>query len=47
MIVENRRARAHLDVPLILMVAAMSIFGVLAISVATFSFGAHSQYITS
>ena len=37
MIAENRRARAHLDVPLILLVAAMSIFGVLAVCVATYS----------
>ncbi len=37
MIAENRRARAHIDIPLILMVGAMSIFGVLAVSVATFS----------
>lgn len=37
MIVENRRTRAHVDVPLIVMVFALSIFGVLAVSVATYS----------
>ena len=37
MIAENRRARAHIDIPLILMVSAMSIFGVLAVCVATFT----------
>ena len=37
MIAENRRARAHIDVPLILMVCAMSLFGVLAVCVATYS----------
>lgn len=37
MIVENRRARAHLDIPLIMMVFLMSIFGVLAVSVATYT----------
>ena len=37
MIAENRRARAHVDVPLIMLVAAMSIFGVLAVCVATYS----------
>ena len=37
MIAENRRARAHIDIPLILLVSAMCIFGVLAVCVATFS----------
>ena len=37
MLTENRRSRAHIDVPLILMVAAMCLFGVLAVCVATFS----------
>ncbi len=37
MIVENRRTRAHVDVPLIVMVFALAIFGVLAVSVATYS----------
>ncbi len=37
MIAENRRARAHIDIPLILLVSAMSLFGVLAVCVATFS----------
>lgn len=37
MIAENRRARAHTDIPLILLVSAMSIFGVLAVCVATFT----------
>ncbi len=33
----NRKVRAHIDLPLILMVAGMSIFGVLAVCVATYS----------
>nr|MBR4280603.1 FtsW/RodA/SpoVE family cell cycle protein [Clostridia bacterium] len=37
MIAENRRARAHIDLPLILMVSALSLFGVLAVCVATFT----------
>ena len=37
MIAENRRARAHIDIPLILMVSALSLFGVLAVCVATFT----------
>ncbi len=37
MIAENRRARAHLDLPLIFLVGAMSVFGVLAVCVATYS----------
>ena len=37
MIAENRRARAHIDVPLILLVSVMSLFGVLAVCVATFT----------
>ncbi len=37
MIAENRRTRAHIDVPLILLVSAMSLFGVLAVCVATFT----------
>jgi len=37
LIAENRRARAHIDVPLILLVSAMSVFGVLAVCVATYS----------
>lgn len=37
MIAENRRARAHIDIPLILLVSAMSIFGVLAVCVATYT----------
>lgn len=37
MIVENRRARAHVDVPLIMMVFGLAIFGVLAVCVATYS----------
>lgn len=39
MIVENRRARAHMDWPLIIMVFAMAIFGVLSVCVATFAPG--------
>ncbi len=37
MIAENRRARAHIDIPLILMVSGLSLFGVLAVCVATFT----------
>lgn len=37
MIVENRRARAHVDVPLMVMVLGMAVFGVLAVCVATYS----------
>jgi len=37
LITENRRARAHVDWPLILMVAALSLFGVLAVCVATYT----------
>lgn len=37
MIAENRRTRAHIDIPLILLVSAMSIFGVLAVCVASFT----------
>lgn len=37
MIIENRRTRAHLDVTLLLLVFGLSIFGVLAIAVATYS----------
>ena len=36
MIADNRRARAHLDIPLIVLVLAMSAFGVLAVCVATY-----------
>ena len=43
MIAENRRARAHIDIPLILLVSAMSIFGVLAVCVATFSPGSTAE----
>lgn len=37
MIAENRRARAHVDKTLIILVFSMAIFGVLAVCVATFS----------
>ncbi len=37
MIANNRRTRAHIDIPLIVLVAAMSMFGVLAVCVATFT----------
>lgn len=37
MIAENRRARAHFDIPLVLLVGVMSVFGVLAVCVATYS----------
>ena len=43
MIAENRRARAHIDIPLILLVSAMSIFGVLAVCVATYSPGSTAE----
>ncbi len=36
MIAENRRTRAHIDVPLILLVAGLSLFGVIAVCVATY-----------
>ena len=37
MIAENRRARAHVDVTLIIIVYTLSIFGILAVAVATYS----------
>ena len=37
MITENRRARAHVDIPLLALVFAMSLFGVVAVCVATYS----------
>ena len=37
MIAENRRSRAHIDVPLILMVFALALFGVLSVTVATYT----------
>ena len=37
MIAENRRSRAHIDVPLILLVFALALFGVLCVTVATYS----------
>ena len=37
MIVDNRRSRAHTDWPLIFMVGALSLFGVVAVCVATFT----------
>ena len=37
MIADNRRTRAHTDWPLILMVAGLSLFGVIAVCVATYS----------
>ena len=43
MIAENRRARAHIDIPLILMVCAMSVFGVLAVCVATYTPGSTAE----
>ena len=39
MISENRRARAHIDWPLIAMIAMLAIFGVYAVCVATFAAG--------
>lgn len=35
--IENRRTRAHFDIPLVLLVAGLAFFGVLAVSVATYS----------
>lgn len=43
MIAENRRSRAHVDVPLILMVIGLSLFGVLVVSIATYSTSAVSD----
>ena len=43
MIAENRRARAHVDKTLLLLVFAMAIFGVLAVCVATYSPGSSSD----
>ena len=37
MIADNRRTRAHTDWPLILLVAGLSLFGVIAVCVATYS----------
>ena len=37
MIAENSRSRAHIDIPLLVLVFAMAIFGVLAVCVATYS----------
>ena len=37
MIIENRRARAHVDVPLLFLVFSMALFGILAVCVATYS----------
>lgn len=37
MIAENRRAQAHIDIPLIVLVAGLSLFGVIAVCVATYS----------
>jgi len=37
LIADNRRTRAHTDWPLILMVSALSLFGVIAVCVATYS----------
>lgn len=37
MISENRRSQAHVDIPLLAMVFAMSLFGVVAVCVATFT----------
>ena len=37
MIAEHKRAQAHIDLPLILLVASLSVFGVIAVCVATYS----------
>lgn len=39
MIQENRRSRAHIDLPLLVLVFGLAIFGVLAVTVATFPAG--------
>ena len=43
MIAENRRARAHLDIPLIAIVYALSLFGIYAVAVATYSTSSSSS----
>ncbi len=43
MIIENRRARAHVDIPLLAMVFGLAVFGVLAVCVATYSTDASSD----
>ncbi|MBQ7849224.1 MAG: FtsW/RodA/SpoVE family cell cycle protein [Clostridia bacterium] len=43
MIADNRRARAHTDWPLILMVAGLSLFGVIAVCVATYSIDSNAE----
>ena len=43
MIAENRRSNAHIDWPLILMVAAISLFGVLAVCVASYTPGSTAE----
>lgn len=37
MITENRHARAHIDIPLLMMVFAMAVFGVYCVCIATFT----------
>ena len=37
MIIENRRARAHVDIPLLVMVFGLALFGILAVCVATYT----------
>ena len=43
MIIENRRNRAHIDWPLILMVFGLAVFGVLAVCVASYSTSSSSD----
>lgn len=43
MINESRRSKAHFDLPLVLMVFGLAAFGVLAVSVATFSTASESE----
>ncbi len=45
MIADNRRMRAHTDWPLILLVAGMSLFGVIAVCVATYSIDSTAESI--
>ena len=43
MVNESRRSRAHLDIPLLILVFGLAAFGVLAVSVATFSTASQAE----
>ena len=43
MVNESRHSRAHFDLPLVIMVFAMAAFGVLSVSVATFSVSSSTE----